>query len=426
MSMYQLPELNLKQLQSPANKPQNFNLITAAIILVVGIFLGLIFGYYFYKGMGDELVNKIAFSNNSDSTLEAKYEPQTSQEQKIIQVVNDASPSVVSIVITKEVPVYGYKYPSSGSDIFDPFGILSNPQRIQIGKEKQQVGAGSGFIVSEDGFILTNKHVVSDAKAEYTVIDNKQEEYSAKIIATDPVQDLAIIKIDGKDNFKPAKLGNSSNIQIGQTAIAIGNALGEFQNTISVGVISGLGRTIVASGGIEGGSETLEDIIQTDAAINPGNSGGPLLNLNGEVIGVNTATSESGESISFAISIDKAKRDIEQARSVGKISYPYLGVRYTIINDKIQEEKELSVNYGALILKGTSANEPAIAKGSPAAAAGLKEGDIILEFDNQKVNKNNTLAKIISNYNPGQTVDLKVLRKEAEITIKVTLGEWDQ
>lgn len=422
--MYQLPELNLKQLQPPANKSQNFNLITAAIILVVGIFAGLIFGYYFYKGMGDELVNKIAFSNNSASTIDAKYEPQTSQEQKIIQVVEEASPSVVSIVITKEVPVYGYKL-SPGSDLLDPFGIFSVPQRVQTGKEKQQIGAGSGFIVSEDGLILTNKHVVSDIKAEYTVIDNEQKEYSAKIIATDPVQDLAIIKIDGANNFKPAKLGNSSNIQIGQTAIAIGNALGEFQNTISVGVISGLGRTIVASGGIEGGSETLEDIIQTDAAINPGNSGGPLLNLNGEVIGVNTATSESGEGISFAISIDKAKRDIEQVRSSGKISYPFLGVRYIIVNDKTQEEKELSVNYGALIVKGTTSNELAIAKDSPAAAAGLKEGDIILEFDNQKISKTNTLAQIISNYNPGQTIDLKVLRKGTEIIIKVTLGEWE-
>jgi len=146
-----------------------------------------------------------------------------------------------------------------------------------------------------------------------------------KIVAVDPVQDLAIIKIQGGGRFKPIKLGDSSTVQVGQTAIAIGNALGQFQNTVSVGVISGLGRTVVAAGGLEGTIEVLEDIIQTDAAINQGNSGGPLLNLNGEVIGINTAVAENGQGIGFAIAINKAKRDIEQARTTGKITYPFWG-----------------------------------------------------------------------------------------------------
>lgn len=418
MSMYQLPELNMKQLEAP--KQKNNNVIWAAVILIAGIFLGLIFGFYLYQGMGAQLFDKIAFQNNQNGAESQKYEPQTTQEQKIIAVVKDVSPSVVSIVISKNVPVYQYQY-----NPLDPFGIFSAPLRTQTGTQKQEVGAGTGFIVSEDGLVLTNKHVASDNTAEYTVTDNNGKEYTAKIIAVDPVQDLAIIKIQGTGTFKPVKLGTSSNIQTGQTAIAIGNVLGQFQNTVSVGVISGLGRTIVASG-VQGGSETLEDIIQTDAAINPGNSGGPLLNLNGEVIGVNTATSETGQSIGFAISIDKAKRDIEQAQATGKISYPYLGVRYVIIDVSLQKSKNLTVDYGALIQKGTTAGEPAVTAGSPAAIAGLKDGDIILEFDGKKISKDNTLAQAISTYNPGQTVNLKILRNKEEISVSVILGEWKQ
>lgn len=418
MSMYQLPELNLKQLEAPENKPKNNNLIWAAAILIVGIFAGLVFGYYFYRGMGDRLVDKF-FSNNQTST--AQYEPQTTQEQKIIQAVKDVSPSVVSIVISKNVPVYQYQY-----NPLDPFGLFNIPQRVQTGTQKQEVGAGTGFIVSEDGLVLTNKHVASDTAAEYTVTDINNNDYPAKIIAVDPVQDLAIIKIQGTGTFEPVKLGDSSNIQIGQTAIAIGNALGQFQNTVSVGVISGLGRTIVATGGAQGGSETLEDIIQTDAAINPGNSGGPLLNLNGEVIGVNTATSDVGQNIGFAIAVNKVKRDIQQVQASGKISYPYLGVRYVIIDSSLQKKQNLSVDYGALVQKGTAANEPAVATGSPAAIAGIKEGDIILEFDGKKISDDNTLAQIIAVYNPGQAVNLKILRSKTEMTINVTLGEWKQ
>ncbi|MFA5086899.1 MAG: trypsin-like peptidase domain-containing protein [Candidatus Paceibacterota bacterium] len=408
----------MKQLEAP--KPKNNNIIWAAVILIAGMFLGLIFGYFLYSGMGAQLFDKISFQNSQNGAVGQKYEPQTTQEQKIIQAVKDVSPSVVSIVISKNMPIYQYQY-----NPIDPFGLFAAPQRIQTGTQKQEVGAGTGFIVSEDGLVLTNKHVASDSAAEYTVTDNNGVDYPAKIVAVDPVQDLAIIKIQSEEIFKPVKLGTSSNVQIGQTAIAIGNVLGEFQNTVSVGVISGLGRTIVASG-VQGGSETLEDIIQTDAAINPGNSGGPLLNLSGEVIGVNTATSEAGQSIGFAISIDKAKRDIQQAQATGKISYPYLGVRYVIIDASLQKSKNLTVDYGALIQKGTTAGEPAITAGSPAAVAGLKDGDIILEFDNQKINKDNTLAQAISAYNPGQTINLKILRNKEEISVSVTLGEWKQ
>jgi serine protease Do len=357
---------------------------------------------------------------HSEKVVEKNYIPQTTQEQKVIDVVKENTSSVVSVVIMKEVAVYEQGY-------YDPFGngIFIVPQQKQTGTEKQQVGAGTGFIVSEDGLVLTNKHVVSDDTAEYIVIMSDGKEYPAKILAKDPVQDLAIMKIDSSTKFKPLTLGSAEDIQIGQSVIAIGNALGEFQNTVSVGVISGLGRTVVASGGTIG-TETLEDIIQTDAAINKGNSGGPLLNLKGEVIGINTAVSTSGQNISFAISIDKAKKDIEQVKGSGKISYPYMGVRYVVISKQYAESKKLSVDYGAIITKGDSVDDPAIAAGSPAEKAGLKEGDIILEMGGEKITEDNTIAKIITSYNSYDSVDLKILRDGKEMIITVVLGEWEQ
>jgi serine protease Do len=239
-------------------------------------------------------------------------------------------------------------------------------------------------------------------------------------LAKDPVQDLAILKIEGSD-FPIVRLGDSDSLQIGQTVIAIGNALGEFQNTVSVGVISGLGRTITASGG--GMIETLEDIIQTDAAINPGNSGGPLLNLKGEVIGINTAVSLEGQNIGFTIPINKAKNDITQVKDLGKIVYPFLGVRYIIITPDIQKENNLSVDYGALIISGQGSDEQAVYPNSPAQKAGLKEKDIILEINGEKITTVNPLSKIISNYKVGDEINLKVLRVQEEKTFSIILEE---
>jgi serine protease Do len=221
--------------------------------------------------------------------------------------------------------------------------------------------------------------------------------------------------------FKVLKLGNSDNLQIGQTVIAIGNALGEFRNTVSVGVISGLGRTITASGG--GLIETLEDVIQTDAAINKGNSGGPLLNLKGEVIGVNVAMAQEAQNIGFAIPINRAKKAITQVKTLGKIVYPFLGVRYILVTPEIQEERNLPVDYGALIVKGESPQEPGVIPGSAADKAGLREGDIILEVDGQKITPQNSLAKVIQTHNPGDKIVLKILREKKELILEATLGE---
>ena len=215
--------------------------------------------------------------------------------------------------------------------------------------------------------------MVLDQDAEYTVLTNEGQKYPVSVLARDPLQDIAILKMDA-NNLPTVKLGNSDALQIGQTVIAIGNALGEFRNTVSVGVVSGLMRTITARG--TGFKEQLEEVIQTDAAINKGNSGGPLLNLYGQVIGVNTAMAQQAENIGFAIPVNKVKKDINDIKTYGKIVYPFLGIRYVPITKAITEENNLSVDYGVLIVEGEGADEVAIALGSAAERAGLKQEDI--------------------------------------------------
>jgi S1-C subfamily serine protease len=419
-------------------------LLTLAVFLVAGFGAGSMTAALFpeLQDYFQRLKNELFLPLPSASPLawpEVKeYVAQTTQEQAVIKVVKETTAAVVSIIITKDLPVFEQYYVSPFKDFFnDPFFELQVPQYRQKGTQKQEIGGGSGFIISEDGLVLTNKHVVLDIEAEYTVLTNDGQKYPAKVLAKDPSQDLAILKIEKEKvinqqgglqagTFPVVKLGDSDKLEIGQTVVAIGNALGEFRNTVSVGVVSGLGRTITASGN---GNfvETLQDVIQTDAAINKGNSGGPLLNLRGEVIGINTATVSGAQSIGFAIPVNVAKKDIRQVKAVGKITYPFLGVRYVLINEKIQSENKLAVNYGAWVVRNSDKpGETAIFPDSPADKAGLKEGDIILEFNNEKITIENTLAKIISKYSPGEAVSLKILSSGQEKTVSLVLGERSQ
>lgn len=355
-----------------------------------------------------------------DSQVIEKYTPQTTEEQIIIDTVKKSQDSVVSVIATKDLPVMEQYFVNPfGGDSSSPFDIQI-PQYRQKGTEKKEVSAGTGFIVSTDGLILTNKHVVSEEGAEFTVVMNSGEKYPAKVLAKDPSQDIAIIKIN-KNNLSALKLGDSDGIQVGQKAIAIGNSLGEFKNTVSVGVISGLRRTITASGGSM--TETLDDLIQTDAAINPGNSGGPLLNLNGEVIGINTAIAQQAQNVGFALLINKAKKDLDQVKKTGKITQPYLGVRYVLIDKDMKEKNNLSVDYGALVIRGDAQTDVAVVPGSPADKAGIVENDIILEVGGKKINKDNTLAKAIQDYKVGDVIKCKILHKGEERMIEVTLAE---
>ncbi len=369
-------------------------------------------------------------STGSNGATTTPYQSADSYEQAVIDAVKKASPAVVSIVISKDVPII-----EQCPQEFNPFsnlppefqqffgqGLGGNFQTYvpcQKGSQLQEVGGGSGFIVSSDGLIVTNKHVVSDTSATYTVLLNNGKKHDAKVLARDPVQDLALIKIDAT-GLPTVTLGNSDGLELGQTTIAIGNALGEFRNTVSVGVLSGLARTITASGATYG-SETIQGVMQTDAAINPGNSGGPLLNLQGDVIGINTAIVSGAQNIGFAIPINQAKKDIESVQKSGVIETPYLGVRYLSVTADMAKAQNLPVDHGELLRGDT--NGPAIVPGSPAEKAGLKAEDIVLEVDGTPVDATNTLIALIDQHNVGDTVTLKVDRGTQTIDIPVTLGK---
>lgn len=352
------------------------------------------------------------------------YTPPVDYEQAVINSVKQSSPAVVSVIISKYVPVIEQCPYNPFSDLPQEFQQFFGDQPqfyqpCQKGKQYQEVGGGSGFIISSDGLIVTNKHVVSDTSAGYTVLTNYGKKYKAAVIARDPVNDLAILKINGS-NLPTVALGDSSKLQLGQTAIAIGNALGEFRNTVSVGVISGLARSITASGP-NGESESIAGLIQTDAAINPGNSGGPLLNLRGQVIGINVAMASGAQNIGFAVPINQVKKAIESVQKTGRIATPYLGTRYLVITQDVADAEKLPVSEGAL-LRGNK-DGPAVIPGSPADKAGLKAGDIIEEVNGDKITTDNTLSLLTQKYNVGDTISLKVLREGKEITIEVKLGQ---
>lgn len=309
---------------------------------------------------------------------------QRSHEDKVVRTISNASPSVVSIVVTKDIPVLE-KY-------YYPFGGFRIEGYRQKGTEERQVGGGTGFVAS-DGLILTNKHVVKDKNARYSVLTNQGKGLEAEVLARDPVQDIAVLKVGG--DLPVLDLGTTDDIRIGQSVIAIGNVLGEFRNSASTGIVSGLKRDITASG------EQLDNIIQTDAAINKGNSGGPLLNLEGEVIGINTAIAVGAENVGFAIPIDRAKRDIEQVRETGEISYPFLGIYYRATEEGLE-------------VTGVFDN-------SPAQEAGIEKGDVVAKFGGQKLNVSNTLADVLWGFVPGDEVGLEVIRTSERIDLMVTL-----
>ncbi|MBW6440719.1 trypsin-like peptidase domain-containing protein [Patescibacteria group bacterium] len=363
---------------------------------------------------------------NVETNTEIKTISITEEESAVISAVEKVSPAVVNIVASKDLPKIQqyYRNPFFDDEFFrnffgDEYSIPNNPQGDQI--EKKEIGNGTGFIVSTDGYIVTNKHVVSVEDAEYTVLMNNEEKFEAKIIARDTIGDMAIIKIEG-ENFPTVELGDSSNLKVGQKTIAIGNALGEFSNTVSTGVISGLSRSIIASGGSTG-TEELVDVIQTDASINPGNSGGPLLDISGKVIGINTAIASNAQNIGFAIPINEVKNIIESVEKYGKIVRPWLGVRYVQLNEVMKKENNLDIDYGALIIRGKKISDLAIVPGSPADKAGLVENDIILEINGEKINDKNPLNRMIAKFNSNDEITLKVLSKGEEKEIKITLEE---
>src|SRR3989344_3806775 len=287
--------------------------------------------------------------------------------------------------------------------------------------DKTTIGGGSGFIVSPDGYILTSNHVVSDTTADYTVILDQKHKYQAKVLSRNPINDTAILKIDG-NKFPFIEMADSHKIELGEQVLAVGNALGEFTDTLSAGIVSGLSRFIKAFGGLDNQTQNLRGLIQTDAAINPGNSGGPLVNMEGKVIGINTAMIAGAQNIGFAIPINYAKKDLEQVKKYGKIIIPFLGVKYVLISKEMAEANKLPVNNGALVVREALGESPVI-EASPADKAGVKEWDILLECDGKVISEKNSLANILEKCKIGQETTLKILRDKKETTLKVTLTE---
>jgi serine protease Do len=340
---------------------------------------------------------KLGLSNGSGGSTTRTEKIVVEESSAVVDANKKISPAVVSI--------------SSKRNVTDLFGQVVT-----------QEADGTGFIITSDGLIVTNKHVVSDQNAGYTVFTSDGKDYPADVLARDPLQDLAVLKIKA-DGLPVVDFGDSDQLQVGQFVIAIGNALGQFQNSLTLGVISAKERQIVAGDGPGGSTEKLEGLLQTDAAINQGNSGGPLVNLKGQVIGVNTAVAAKGqaEGIGFAIPINAVKNSINQVKKTGKIVRPYLGVRYVPLTKEIAQVNKLPTDQGAYVIG--SQNEPAVIDNSPASKAGVKERDIITEINGDKITDQKSLTRILSGYNINDTIDLTILRDGKTVKVKVTLEE---
>jgi serine protease Do len=318
-----------------------------------------------------------------------------------IDVAREVSPAVVSI--TGERARVGV----------DLFGFPET--------ERSQ-SAGTGFIVRSDGLIVTNKHVVQGSES-LRVLTADGDEFEAKVTALDPSNDLALIKIEAK-GLKTVKLGSTENLEVGSSVVAIGNALGHYQGTVTEGVVSAIGRAIVAGDSQGSSVESLDNVLQTDAAINPGNSGGPLVDRSGQVVGINVAVDQQGEGIGFALPIEVAKSAIKSYERHGAIKRPLLGVRYRSITAALAKQEGLPVRQGALV--GDSGVEPAVVSGSPAQRAGLREGDIITRVGNKPVDRRHPLSALIQEHQPGDRVAITYLRDGRSHTTRVTLSEVPQ
>jgi len=402
-------------MQEPAPIPiAKIVILSSLLTLILVVTSG-----YIFRGV---LVNSLLTAQNTNDQLLAEKLP-LSIEETVVESIDRVNPAVVSVLVKKDVPVYEQYYES-----FSPFGRyggFSVPRIRENGTQEQEVGGGSGFIVSNDGMIVTNRHVVSDLDARYSVLLNDGVAYDVEVLARDPQLDVAILQINEplQKSLQFVSFGDSESLRLGETVIAIGNALAEFRNSVSVGVVSGLARSIVASDGM-GGSEQLDQVIQTDAAINPGNSGGPLLNIDGEVIGVNVAVSRGADNIGFALPAHVVEQVVDSVRQYGEIVRPYLGVRYVMLNEQIAEANGLDYTYGALVISGATANEPAVMPDSPADKADIAENTIILSIDGQEL-RDTDLATILRGKKVGDQIVAVIAQAGEEKTVRLTLEKFD-
>ncbi|TSC91096.1 MAG: hypothetical protein CEN90_644 [Parcubacteria group bacterium Licking1014_17] len=347
-------------------------------------------------------------------------------ERQTIETVKRVGPAVVSITASKMMseikkiklsPTFWVENTNIKAESNGKTKNKAEPEDQRI-----KIGGGSGFVVDSNGLIMTNKHVVYDAAAEYTVVFSDESEHPVKTILRDPMNDVAFIKIDAK-GLPTLELGDSDEIELGQTVIAVGNALGLFTNTVSKGIISGLGRKISAALGDGNLVEQLRHVIQTDVAINQGNSGGPLVNLDGEVVGINTAVIYGAQNIGFAIPVNWAKDDLNDLRVHGRIIKPFLGVRYIMLNESIAKKHNLPHRKGALVLKDHTPGAMAVVPGSPAEKVGLKEKDLILSINGTDLDEKTEVADVIDNMGVGDKIELTVLRDGETLNLSTVLEE---
>jgi len=331
-----------------------------------------------------------------------------SESQQTIKAVKKALPAVVGILMTKHLSQLKDKHHLQKLGLVDDEGMV-------------KLSGCSGFFVSPDGYILTNRHVVEDEQAVYSVIW-KNDTYSVKVLARDKESDIAILKINLKEKQRVPflRLGDSSSLRLGETVIAIGNALGEFTNTVSRGVVSGLSRHI--STGLMNSTQEFSGLIQTDAAINPGNSGGPLINLRGEAIGICTAVILGVENMGFALPINRAKAIWKEVKKYGKIYRPTLGIRYLLIDEQLQKAYNLPFSSGAFIIYEADCGKKGIIPQGPAEKAGLREGDVILEIDGYKIGPDFNLAQALKGHQLGDRVKILYWHKGEKKEIEVELG----
>ncbi len=370
----------------------------ASCVFFILIFLVSVVGAAAVGGVSGWMVAKNikVDSANNGFNLGGTQIVKVQEDSAYIDAVAKVSPAVVSITLTKDVQSF--------------FGDYT------------QTGGGTGFVINSDGLILTNKHVVSEKNANYTAITADGKKYDIKSMSLDPVGDLAIVKIEA-DGLPVVDLADSNELKIGQRVIAIGNALNEYQNTVTTGIVSAVDRTVVAGDGTSGSSEQLENMIQTDAAINLGNSGGPLLDISGRVIGINTAIDSQASSIGFAIPINQAKSAIESYLKSGQIVRPRLGVRYLPLTPEVAALNQLDVTDGALIYAGSNLGELPVVPGGPADKAGLQANDIIVSINGEKISENHSLSGLLQQYKPGDEVEIEYIRKGEKNKTKVILDE---
>lgn len=389
-----------------ATTPKQSNKLRYALIIVAVVLVGGFAGTKFQQSQSG--INSVSLSHEKKVV--------SKQSQLISQIAKNVGPSVVSVNVD-----IASASTSAQAQLLEMYGYET--------RQQTQQAAGTGIIISDDGLIVTNRHVVPEGTTSVSVtLSDGTKLKDVKILgrtSSSDSLDVAFLKINNTEGhkLKTATLGNSSDVEVGDDAIAIGNALGQFQNTVTSGIISGYGRSVQAgdSSG-SGSSENLENLFQTDAAINEGNSGGPLVNLNGQVIGINTAVAGDAQNIGFAIPINDVKGLINQVAKTGKFARPYLGIRYVSLTADVAATYGLKTQQGIFIVPSGNSNSSSVVAGSPADKAGLEERDIITAINGTKIDQTHSLTSLLNSHQPGDKVELTVLRDGKTKTITAELG----